>query len=167
MLPLPAKPAFSPTSTYWLAARDIYQTMRRLGAQNPLAIAALANADMESAFRPLVVGDDGTAFNVWQWHWNPRGARILQGYGVDVRTETSLIKLTQALYWEMTAVVAYQPALAEMKAALTAEEAAGVFCSAIEGAGAADAKQRRMADAAWWSKAIADHAEFFAIPPDP
>lgn len=167
MLPLPAKPAFSPASTYWIAARDIYQTLRKLGAENPLAIAAVANADMESAFRTNVVGDNGTAFGPWQHHWVPRGERILESYGVDLRTETSLAVATDALWWEMTNTPAYAAAFAAMKAAATAEQAAGIFCQFIEGAGAADAEQRREADAAFWSTAIAEHAAFFALTPDP
>ena len=87
MLPLPAKPAFSPTSVYWLGARDIYRTMRSLGAHIPFAVVAVANADMESAFKPSANGDNKEAFNLWQWHWNPRGARILANTGIDVRTE--------------------------------------------------------------------------------
>ena len=108
MKPIPAKPAFSTTSVYWISARDIYRTMRRLGAQNPLAIAALANGDMESAFKPTAVGDDGTAYNIWQHHWNPRGARILAGCRVDLRSERNITKVTGALWWEMTSVDAYK-----------------------------------------------------------
>ena len=168
MTPLPAKPAFSPTSPYWLGARDVYRTMVHLGASNPLAIAALANADMESAFKPQAIGDKGTAHSLWQWH-DDRAARILQDYGVDVTTETSIVALTGALLWEMNTVKAYKPALAAMKAATTAEEAAEIFCEKIEGAGAPGAKERRAADAAWWTTAIVQHADFFnaPLPPDP
>jgi len=161
--PLPPKPAFSPSSPYWLNARDIYRTMIHLGASNPLAIAALANADMESAFKPGAIGDKGTAHNLWQWH-DDRAARILAGYGVDVRTETNVVAVTGALVWEISTVRAYQPAFTAMKAATTAEDAAAIFCEKIEGAGAPGAKERRAADAAWWTVAIAEHANFFNAP---
>ena len=166
MTPLPPKPAFSPSSPYWLGARDIYRTMTHLGASNPLAIAALANADMESAFKPAALGDNKTAHNLWQWH-DDRAARIMSDYGVDVRTETSVVAVTGALVWEISTVRAYQPAFAAMKAATTAEDAAMIFCEHIEGAGAPGAKERRAADAAWWTVAIAEHAAFFDAPPAP
>ena len=167
MTSLPAKPAFSSMSPYWLASRDIFQTMRRLGAQNPLAIAALANADLESGFHTNIIGDHGTAFSIWQWHWSPRGERILHDYGIDVRTEKNIVAITGALMWEISTVRAYAPAFAAMKTAKTANEAAGIFCSVIEGAGAPNAKERREIDATWWSVAIAKHPEFFALQPDP
>ena len=131
---------------------------------SPLAIAALANADMESAFKTAALGDDGTAHSLWQWHGD-RAARILAGYGVDVTTETSVVAVTGALVWDISTVKAYQPAFAAMKAATTAEEAAMIFCEKIEGAGAPGAKERRAADAAWWTVAIAEHANFFNAPP--
>ena len=161
MQPLPAKPAFSATSPYWLAAKAIYGRLRELGASNPLAIAALANADMESAFKPAANGDDKQAFNVWQWWWKPRGARILDATGIDVRTETDLSKVVDALWWEMRNVNPYVSFFVFMMDAKTAEDAAGMFCSTIEGAGAPDAKQRRIADAAWWTVAIEQHKDFF------
>ena len=168
MIPLPAKPAFSPTSAYWLGARDVYRTMIHLGASNPLAIAALANADLESAFRTTAIGDKGTAHSLWQWH-DDRAKRIFDGYGVDVTKETNIVAVTGALMWEVSTVPAYKPALAAMKAATAAEEAAGIFCAKIEGAGAPGAKERREADAAWWTVAIAQHADFFnaPLPEDP
>ena len=166
MTSLPAKPAFSSMSPYWLAARDIFQTMRRLGAQNPLAIAALANADMESAFHTNVVGDKGTAFNLWQWHAD-RAERIAENTGIDVKSEHSIPKVVSALWWEMTHVKAYAHAFDLMDIAKTANEAAGLFCQYIEGAGAPNAKERRELDASWWSVAVAKHPEFFALQPDP
>lgn len=167
MMALPAKPAFSPTSTYWLGAKAIYQALRNHGAQNPLTIAALANTDMESAFKTTAVGDQGRAYNLWQWWWTPRGLRIYKATGIDVQTESSIPKIVDALFWEMTNVAAYADAYKSMQEAKSAEDAAETFCTYIEGAGAEDAKQRRAADAAWWTKAIAEHADFFAATPDP
>ena len=166
MINLPAKPAFSPTSPYWLAARDIFQTMRRLGAQNPLAIAALANADLERAFHTNIVGDKGTAFNLFQWHTD-RADRIAENTGIDVKSEHSIPKVVSALWWEMTHVRAYAHAFDLMDIAQTANEAAALFCQYIEGAGAPNAKERRSADASWWTLAISLHAPFFALSPDP
>ena len=167
MTPLPAKPPFSPSSPYWLGARDIYQTMRHLGAMNPLAIAAVANADMESCFEPQAIGDHDQAYNLWQWWWIPRGARILHDYGVDVRTERNFAVVTGALWWEMTATPAYAAALKQMRADAHVDDATGIFCQVIEGAGAPEAKERRMTDGRLWSVAIANHAAFFDAPPAP
>lgn len=136
--------------------------MRKFGASNPFAIGALANADLESAFHTDVVGDQGTAFSLFQWHWIPRGERILANTGIDVRADISIPTIIAALFWELDNVRTYAKPYADMKAAKTAEEAAAIFCQFIEGAGAPNAKQRRMTDATWWTIAISTHADFFA-----
>ena len=166
MEPIPAKPVFAETSPYWQAARQVYITMRQLGAKNPLAIAAVANADLESAFHTDILGDHLSAFNLFQWH-SDRANRIAENTGIDVKSERSIPRVIAGLWWEITHLKPFAKAFSDMEMAQTAEEAAGTFCVSIEGAGALDAKQRRMADAAWWTKAIADHTEFFRLPLDP
>lgn len=162
MQPLPPKPVFSPAASYWLSARSIYQSLSKYRLGNPFAIGALANADLESAFHTGVVGDRGTAFNLWQWH-SDRAARILLNTGIDVTKDNGIPRVVAALMWELSNVRAYAQAFADMKDAKTAHEAAGIFCQYIEGAGAPDAKERREADADWWTAAITEHADFFAI----
>lgn len=159
--PLPPKPPFAPAASYWLSARAIYQSIRKYDVGNPFAIGALANADLESAFHTGAVGDKGTAFNLWQWH-SDRAARILLATGIDLTKDNDIPRVVAALFWELSNVRPYAKAFADMKATTTAEEAAGIFCQFIEGAGAPDAKERREADAAWWTKAITEHADFFA-----
>lgn len=163
MIPLPPKPAFSESSPYWAAARDIFTTLRGLGASTPLAVAAIANADMESALKTDVVGDRDTAYNLWQHHWNPRGNRILASTQIDLRHERDVTAVCRALWWELSNVHAYAHAFAEMQAALRSEDAAGIFCAVIEGAGAADAKERRQANAEIWTVLISMHADFFGL----
>ena len=63
----------------------------------------------------------------------------------------------------MTSVAAYAQAFAEMQASQTVEQAAPIFCRYIEGAGAADAEERRTADATLFTVAITEHEEFFAL----
>ena len=165
MLPLPPKPTFTPAKphVYFVTAAQVYNALHDLGAENPLAIAALTNADMETAFHMSAVGDGGTAYNLWQWHWNPRGRRILAGTGTDVRSERSVKKVCEALWWEMT--VWYPKAFAKMKAASTYEEATATFCTLIEGAGAADAAARRVQDSPYWGNWVARNSAFLAAHP--
>jgi len=166
MIPLPAKPEFSETSAYWLAARDVYVSCRQHGAENPFAIGIMANLDAESAFKTNVIGDDGTAFNEAQWH-SDRVARILENTGIDLKAERSIPRVIYGLFWEMTHVPAYENAYNQMMTETSAENAAEIFCRYVEGAGAADAQQRRALNAAFWTVAVSDHQDFFATPPDP
>jgi hypothetical protein len=161
LAPLPGKPAFSVSSPYWLGAKAIYLALRAKGASNPLAIGALSNADMESAFKPSANGDNHEAYSLWQWHWNPRGLRIWQNTQIDVKAETDIAKIVDALWWELSNVKPYVATLAQMRVEASAEVCAEIFCQYIEGAGAPDAKERRAMDAAWWTTAISIHSDFF------
>ena len=156
IVPPPPKPAFTTTSPYWITAEQIYNALWALSGRNPFCIAALANADMESAFQAPAIGDEDTAFSFWQWHWAPRGQRILANTGIDVRAERSVKKICAALWWELNNVAPYRTALGLMLAAPTYEAATPIFCNLIEGAGATDAAARRVLDAqilgAWVEK---------------
>lgn len=140
---------------FYSRALEVYNALRQY-LPVPAAIGILANADMESALRPDVVGDHGTAYNIFQWHWDPRGQRILNEYKADVRKETSLPAVVNILMWELTTY--YPHLLSQIRAAKTAEEAAGLFCDDFEGAGAKNARERRQADAARWTVWIAKNA---------
>jgi hypothetical protein len=140
--------------------------MRAKGEGNPLSIAVVTNADMESAFRTDVVGDKGTAYGPWQHHID-RVLRILENTKIDLRTERDLETCTLALLWEMRNVRAYAEAYAEMRVAETYEIATGLFCQHIEGAGAPDAKERRIADSTIIGMAVVRHSDFFAPTPAP
>ena len=161
MLTLPPKPVFGSgafADAYYSRAAQVYNAMLAVSNWKPIAIAALANADMESAFHTGVVGDGGTAFNLWQWHWNPRGERILAETGIDVRHETSIKRIVDALWWELTTV--YPKALALMDATHDYGTAASIFCRLVEGAGAPNASQRRAMDAQFWGNFVDTHADF-------
>ena len=141
------KPQFTPSSPYWIRVAQVYNALWALTAHNPFVIAALANADMESSLLTNVKGDGGRAYNLWQWWWEPRGARILQNTGIDVRTETRTTRVCGALWWELNNVEPYKDALRQMLDCTTYEAATPIFCKVIEGAGAKDAAQRRVTDA--------------------
>lgn len=164
MLPLPGKPPFNPDrpAPYWINAAQVYNGLYALSGHNPFAISGLANADMESSFEPYAVGDKGTAYNLWQHHWSPRGERILAATGIDVRTERSIKKVCGALWWELNNVKPYKTAFTLMLAAPTYEAACPLFTKLIEGAGAANAVERRVQDAQFWGVWIGKNAPFIA-----
>lgn len=137
--------------------------LRAKGAQNPFIIAVLANAYAESAITPKIVGDDDEAYSVWQWHWSPRGERILAETGIDVRTETSIAKLVDALWWELENV--YPKTFNEMKAAADAATATRAMCVGYEGAGAPNAADRRVEESAHLSVWLAQNEAFIAANP--
>ena len=162
--PATAIPSWAPASNpVWVRVAQMINAVRAKGAENPLVIATVVNAYHESAVTPKIVGDEGTAFGPWQHHFNPRGARILAGCGVDVRSETSIAKLVDALWWELENV--FGASLAKMKAAATGAEATGIFETDIEGAGAAGALSRRVADAGPLEVWISQNESFIAANP--
>ena len=85
----------------WSRAAQVYNALWAKCPENPFVIAALANGYMESRFETWVVGDQGHAFNIWQWWWEPRGAAIFAATGIDVRSERSIAKVCEALWWEL------------------------------------------------------------------
>ncbi len=160
--PLPAWPTLDSAfgAAFFGRMAQLYNCLRREGFQNPAAVGILANADMESAFRPGVVGDGGTAYSVFQWHWSPRGTAILAGTGIDVRTETSPGAIVRALVFELNST--YRPVLQALNAATTGADAAGKFCDGFEGAGAPGAHQRRQDDALRIEEFLARNAQWVA-----
>ena len=120
-----------------------------------MAIGFLANGDMESDFEPEAVGDNDTAFNVAQWHWNPRGSAIFKATGIDVRDETDFDQIVSAIWWELVGADGRPgveaAAYAKILPCTTGAEAARQVCAYYEGAGAAEAAERRAADGNFWS----------------
>jgi hypothetical protein len=112
------------------------------------AIAFVANADRETSLNPKAVGDNDKAFNIGQWHWIPRGAAILTGCGIDIRT-ASLENALIAMHWELTNVEI--AAWAKIKACTTSTEAARATCEYYQRAGAADAPARSAELATMWA----------------
>lgn len=157
MLPLPPKPKFDPEkpNIYFIRAAKLFNAAKRLGYPNPAAVGMfVVQPDMEASFRPDVVGDNGTAFNICQWH-EPRISAILAGCGVDVRTETDFSRLAQAVDWELNHTMA--AAGRYILAAETSADAARAACTYFERAGASDAAERRAEDAKWWVTWLAEN----------
>ena len=160
-LPLSSITTWAPISNpVWVRAAQMINALRAKGAANPLIIATVVNAYRESAITPKVVGDNGSAYGPWQHHWDPRGARILAGCGVDVRSETSIAKLVDALWWELEHV--FPKSFAKLNAATAGAEATAIFEREIEGAGAAGALEKRVADAAFLEVWVAQNEAFIA-----
>ena len=155
-----AIPTWPPASNpMWARAAQIVNALRAKGAQNPLVVAALANGYAESAVTAKIEGDNDQAFSIWQWHFVPRGQRILDATGIDVRTESSISRLVDALWWELENV--YPRTLDELKAANSAEDAARIFCTEFEGANAPNAADRRALEAAYLSLKSAEFSATF------
>jgi hypothetical protein len=155
--PLPDWPALdSPFGqAYFTRMAHLYNCLIKAGFHNPAAVGIIANADMESAIEPTAVGDEGNAFNIFQWWWAPRGMAILQGCGVDVRTETRMDQIVAALTWELA--YPYATTFTAVSAATTGADAAGKFCDMFEGASAPGAHQRRQDDALRIETFLADN----------
>jgi len=158
---LPTWPA--PDNVFFNRAAQVYNAWRGLGVSIPFALAMVTQAEFESAFETNAVGDHDQAFNIYQWHWDPRGERILDKTKTDVRSETSLLKLVEAAWWELNNTeIKARDAIA---AAKTAREASIAACTLFEGAGAPDAAQRRGLGAERWSVWVNDNEAFIAANP--
>ena len=164
MTPTPIIPAWpTPANLMWTRAAQMVNAVRAKGAENPFVVAVITNAYAESWITPKIVGDQGTAFGPWQHHWDPRGARILAGCGVDVRSETSIAKLVDGLWWELENV--FPAAFAKLKASTTCAEATAIFETDIEGAGAPNALAKRVAEAAYFDVWLALNQDFISANP--
>jgi hypothetical protein len=128
-----------------------------LGLNPTVAYGLVANAEAESAFEVKAVGDNDTAYGVYQWHWTPRGAAILAATGIDVRSDPKIENHVAAAYWELTHLFA--ASWAQIQQAKTALDAGSLVCTMYERAGAAFAVERRGAMAERW-------LAYFAANPD-
>ena len=84
-----AAPASAEPMEQMAVEREVYNFLTgELGLSNAAACGVLANIEHESAFRPTIVGDQGTSYGLCQWH-NERFS-ALRGYssalGLDYRT---------------------------------------------------------------------------------
>jgi N-acetylmuramoyl-L-alanine amidase/Phage tail lysozyme len=153
-----------PGDIFFVRAAQVYNAWRDFGVSIPFAIAMLTQAEFESAFYPTAIGDGGTAWNLYQWHLD-RAEAIYHCTGGDVRTETSMKRIVAAAWWEMTNVPAYIKAKAVISGATRASDASSIACRLYEGAGAADAAERRALGGERWSVWIAKNGSFIAANP--
>lgn len=146
-LTLPSWPTNN-TDPFFAHATTIYEAWLNLGVSVPFAIAMVTQAEFESGFETSAIGDSGSAFNLYQWHW-ARGETILAETGIDVRSETDLTKVIAAAYWELNHTeIAAREAIVS---AGTAADASREACILFEGAGAPGAADRRALGAERWS----------------
>ena len=163
MIPLPKWPLAS--NIFFVRAAQLYNEWLAVPVSRPFAIGMLTQAEFESAFKVDAIGDSGTAYNLYQWHWSGRGNVILSGTGIDIRTETNFKRLVAAAWWEMNNT-RYTKARDAILAAATEVDAAIAACTYFEGAGAEDAAERRGAGAERWGSWIAGNAAFIAAHPE-
>jgi hypothetical protein len=115
---------------------------------DPLPIGFVANVCREDGFNIKAIGDKDTAFSIGQWHWQPRGANILKGTGIDVRT-CSIENALTAMHWELTQGPE-TAAWAKINICTTATGAAQAVCKYFERAGAPNALALSAAYATMW-----------------
>jgi hypothetical protein len=157
-------PAWPPASNpMWNRVAQMVNALRAKGAANPFVVATITNGYAESDETPKIEGDSDHAFSIFQWWWSPRGALIFEKTGIDIRTETSISKIIDAFWWELTNV--YPKTFAEMKAATTAADATRAFCVEYEGAGAPNAADRRVMMSDYLSVWVAQNEPFIAANP--
>lgn len=128
-------------------ANIIFNYWRARGLGTMLAIAGVANADRECSLNPKEVGDNGTAYNVAQWHWSPRGSNILAETGLDVR-DGLLATGLKAMWYELNGGM--RAVLGRVLACKSNEDASEALCEFYERAGAANAVSRARALATAW-----------------
>ena len=119
----------------------VFETFQKLSGSNVIACGLTAQAEAESSYKLGVVGDEGTAFGLFQWHGD-RAAAILNGCGIDVKT-ASPDKQAEAVWWELNHLE--MGALEHIRAANTAADAAREACEFYERAGAPGAEAKRAA----------------------
>jgi hypothetical protein len=157
-------PVWPPANDFFFyRAAQVYNAWRDLGVSIPFALAMVTQAEFESAFEPSAVGDNDQAYNIYQWHWSPRGEAILAATGIDIRTETSLKKIVQAAWWELNNTET--KARDTIQAATDASTASIAACTLFEGAGAPDAAQRRGLGGERWSVWVTENESFIAANP--
>ena len=148
---------------FFSRAAQVFNAWIDLGSPVPYAIAMLTQAEFESAFKWNAVGDKDTAFNMYQWHWNPRGVAILAATGIDVRKEQSIKRIVAAADWELSHVL--KKARDAMLAATNPHDASIAACKLFEGAGAPNAAERRGFGADRWAAWIPQNAGFIKANP--
>ena len=152
-------PVWPPAANYFFnRAAQTYNAWIALGVSGNFAIAMVTQAEFESAFKWNAVGDKDQAFNFYQNHWNPRGIDILVNTGIDVRHEQSIKRIVAAAWYELNATE--KKARDAINAATNAHDASIAACKFFEGAGAANAAERRGLGAQRWESWFLANADF-------
>jgi hypothetical protein len=149
MIEIPAWPTLSQDPIFFNSAAKTYNKWKSYGVSNQFALAMVAQAEAESAFKLDANGDHKEAYGIYQWHWSSRGEAILKGTGIDLRTFPSLESQIDAAWWEFQNTE--KLAFTKISACTTANNASIASCIYFEGAGAPNAASRRGAMAERWA----------------
>ena len=138
-------------------AKIIFDAFVGFGFTPAQACGMVAQADAESSFRPMVVGDHGEAHGLFQLHAD-RIALIKAGCGADMAHEPDPFKQCLGVWWEMTKGHE-KHALAAIRAATTAYDAGAAACRFYERPGAPGQPAKRGALAQAWFARFTPHTE--------
>lgn len=136
-------------------AKEIYDFWVANGFSHVQACGMVANADAECSCDPTLVGDQGKAYGLHQWHDDRRllirdGGQGYKGCGIDVKTQTDLPSQLMAALWELTH--SEHHAFGLIKATGTAYEVGSIICSSYERSGLSDQADKRGKRAQTWDK---------------
>jgi len=81
-------------------AKQIHDFFKSRGYSEIHCAALNGNSTGEDSLVPSLRGDRKEAFNLWQWHWKPRGLYAFQHTGIDVRT-ADLDDTLKLMLWEL------------------------------------------------------------------
>ena len=134
-------------------AKTVYGFWRGVGLSHAVACGFVANADAESSIDPTLIGDNGKAFGLHQWHMDRvalirDGGQGYKGCGIDVATQTDLPSQLRAALWELTH--SEHHALGLIKATTTAYDAGATICRAFERSGLSAQPDKRGKAAQTW-----------------
>ena len=137
-------PAFNikAPSPFFVGMAKVYNNWESFGVPTPFAVAMTCMADMEASFQIAVIGDNGTAYGLYQEH-KDRAERIKDKLGIDLMgtPSPSLADQCKSAWWELNNTETR--ARDAMNLAHTAGACSGIACAMFERAGATDAVVRR------------------------
>ncbi|KVS50701.1 hypothetical protein WK39_27970 [Burkholderia cepacia] len=110
-------------------AKDAAAAFMRMGWSKEQAAGLAANLNVESGLRPDIVGDNGAAYGIGQWHAD-RQAEFRRVFGHDIRG-SSLDEQLQFVHYELTRG-REQAAGRALRRATTAGEAGAIVSSKYE-----------------------------------
>ena len=142
-----------PTHPAWIKAKAIAAAFRARGHDNPIIVAAVANAYAESSWTAVIAGDHGESFGPWQCKWSYYGEPILAALKIDIRTETDFAKHVDAVLFALKQA----GVLDDLLSCETGEDVTRIWAAKFERASAGGAVDRRTAIAGkievWLAKA--------------
>ena len=134
-------------------AKTVYAFWRGVELSHGVACGFVANADAESSIDPTLIGDNGKAFGLHQWHMDRvilirDGGQGYKGCGIDVSKQTDLADQLKAAWWELQH--SEHHALGLIRGAASAHDAGATICRYWERSGLADQPSKRGARAETW-----------------